>query len=223
MIPLRRLTLIALAAAVLTSACARGLTPNETLAAKALFGDTLDTSEITVSANLGLVPLPPEPPAPEGGAATPTEPPKDLCVRKRSTKRSYQSPAAFVLFNDVYFNERFYTEDTFSGFPDSVPYPAALIMAHELVHVWQWQNRAVTGYTPLVSAGESWEQVDPYFFNAAGRPEFLTYGYEQQGAILQDFVCYALFDSDSPRLGELAGILRPVLPVDGFLAELGRR
>jgi len=219
----RRLALIALAAVSLTAGCARGLSPNEVRAAKALFGDTLDTSEITVSANLGLLPLPPEPPAPEGEAAAPAEPPKDLCVRKRSTKRSYRGPAAFALFNDLYFAERFYTADTFAGFPNSVPYPSSLIMAHELVHVWQWQNRDVTGYSPLISAGESWEQVDPYFFEARGRPEYLSYGYEQQGAILQDFVCYALFDRDSPRVEELARILRPVFPVDNFLAVLDDR
>lgn len=207
----------------LVAACARPLTPNETLAAKALFGDTLDTSAITVSANLGLLPPPSEPPAPAGKAAEPVAPPKDLCVRKRSTERSYRSPAAFVLFNDVFFNERLYTDDTFAGFPNSVPYPSSLIMAHELVHVWQWQNRAVTGYSPLISAGESWEQVDPYFFDATGRAEYLTFGYEQQGAILQDFVCYALFDSSSPRLEELAAILRPVFPVDNFLALLAKR
>ncbi|MEJ1991329.1 MAG: hypothetical protein P8X50_06305 [Maritimibacter sp.] len=56
-------------------------------------------------------------------------------------------------------------------------------------------------------------EVDP---NA----EFLSYGYEQQAAMVQDFTCYALFDRQSPRLDELATLLRPVLPVDDFLAKL---
>ncbi len=37
---------------------------------------------------------------------------------------------------------------------------------------------------------------------------------------MQDFVCFALFDRDDPKLDELAAVLRPVLPVDDFLAKL---
>ena len=59
-----------------------------------------------------------------------------------------------------------------------------------------------------------------YWFTAARDAEFLTFGYEQQGAIVQDFVCYALFDAEDPKRDELAALLRPVLPVDGFLAAL---
>ena len=146
--------------------------------------------------------------------------PEDLCVRKRSTSREWRWPAAFVLRDDVFFSYDFYLSDTFAGFPESVPYPSALIMAHELVHVWQWQNRARTGYTIRGSAGETVATVDPYWFTAARDAEFLTFGYEQQGAIVQDFVCYALFDAEDPKRDELAALLRPVLPVDGFLAAL---
>ena len=64
------------------------------------------------------------------------------------------------------------------------------------------------------------ENVDPYWFEVDPNAEYLRYGYEQQGAIVQDFVCYALFAPDDPALDELAAILRPVLPVDGFLASL---
>ena len=211
---------IAALALLALSACARPLSPTETMVAKSLFGETLDTSAVSVTAGIGALPLPQAratagPAMSEARAA-----PDDICVRKRSTRRHWTWPAAFVLRDAVFFSYDFYLADTFKGFPESVPYPTALIMAHELVHVWQWQNRARTGYTAQGSAGETVENVDPYWFVADREAEFLRYGYEQQGAIMQDFVCYALFDSHDPKLEELAAILRPVLPVDDFLAKL---
>lgn len=217
-------SLAALASLVLLAACARPLTSNETLAAKALFGDTLDAEAVTVRAGVGILPLPREPrPAPDAEARPAVSPPPGLCDRKQSTQRYWTWPAAFVLNNDVFFSYDYYPHDAFRGFPRSVPYPASVIMAHELVHVWQWQNRAITNYSPTRAGGETVENVDPYWFADADATEFLSYGYEQQGALVQDFVCYAIFDSANPRLRELAAILRPVLPVDDFLALLGQR
>ncbi|WP_188526434.1 hypothetical protein [Sinisalibacter lacisalsi] len=216
--------LAVLATLALLAACARPLTPNETVAAKALFGDTLDAEAVKVRAGVGLLPLPREPqPDPDAEAPAAVTPPPGLCERKQSTRRVWRWPAAFVLQNDVFFSYDYYPHDAFRGFPRSVPYPASVIMAHELVHVWQWQNRAHTGYSPTRAAGETVANVDPYWFTANPEAEFFRLGYEQQGAMVQDFVCYAMFDSQSPRLGELAEVLRPVLPVDDFLALLPRR
>lgn len=211
----------ALCALLALSACARPLSPTETGVAKSLFGSSLDTEAVTITAGIGVLPLPQARASAAGPAmAEARAAPDDLCVRKRSARRYWTWPAAFVLRNTVFFSYDFYLADSFRGFPVSVPYPSALILAHELVHVWQWQNRARTGYTVRGSAGETLETVDPYWFAVDRDAEFLTYGYEQQGAIVQDFVCYALFDADDPKLDELAGLLRPVLPVDGFLATL---
>ncbi len=220
----RPLVLTVLASVTVLAACSRSLTPNETMVAKALFGDTLDTEEVTVMAGIGVLPLPREP-KPEPGAeeAEPQAAPPGLCDRKRSTHRYWTWPAAFVLENDIFFSYKYYPQDAFRGFPESLPYPASVIMAHELVHVWQWQNRARTAYSTNRAAQETMDNVDPYWFEANRTAEFLSYGYEQQGAIMQDFVCYAFFDRKNPRLEELAAILRPVLPVDDFLAKLPRR
>ncbi len=212
----------ALIALTLLSACARPLTSNEAEVAQALFGSSLDTSKVSVSVNLGLLPLPePRPDAAVAGA-TPAKAPPGLCERKRTTSRRMTGPAAFVLWNAVFMGERYYAPDSFAGFPDSVPFPSAILMAHELVHVWQWQNRARTHYTPIGGASETVENVDPYWFTVDPKAEFLTYGFEQQAAIVQDFTCYALFDRTSPHLAELAAVLRPVLPVDNFLSKLAR-
>ncbi len=210
--------LLALVGIVALTACARPLTPNETAVAKSLFGDTLDTGAVRVTAGIGVLPLPrPKAAAAKGEARTA---PEGLCTRKRSTQRHWRWPAAFVLGNRVFFSHDFYRADSFAGFPESAPFPVSVIMAHELTHVWQWQNRAHTGYTISGTAGETLKRVDPYWFAADGGSEFLAMGFEQQGAMVQDFTCYALFDPQNPKLGELAAILRPVLPVDGFLARL---
>lgn len=210
----------ALTALFILTACARPLTPNETLVAKGIFGDTLDTHAVQVKAGIGVLPLP-RPRRPEPGAEPAIRtPPPDLCERKRSTVRYWDWPAAFVLGDTVYFSYKYYTPDAFAGFPLSAPYPGSVLLAHELVHVWQWQNRARTAYTTEGAAGETLAQVDPYWFEASRNAEFFALGYEQQGALVQDFVCYALFDRDDPKLDELAAVLRPVLPVDKFLSEL---
>ncbi len=220
----RRVALFAfVAVTALTAACTRPLTPNETAVAKSLFGDTLDTGAVRVTAGIGVLPLPrPKTGAVVGGAGPGKvrKAPEGLCTRKRSTQRHWRWPAAFVLGNTVFFSYDFYRADSFAGFPESAPFPVSVIMAHELTHVWQWQNRARTGYSIPESAGETLKRVDPYWFTTGPRAEFLKMGFEQQGAMVQDFTCYALFDPRNPKLGELAAILRPVLPVDGFLARL---
>lgn len=210
---------LALFAVLLLAACARPLTSNETEVARSLFGDTLDTEAVSVKAGLGVLPLPRDR-VREGAPVVVADAPPDLCVRKRSTQRYWTWPAAFVLQNNVYFSYRYYAPDAFRGFPKSAPYPSSLLLAHELVHVWQWQNRARTAYTTGGAAGETIAHVDPYWFEVDRNAEFFTLGYEQQGALVQDFMCYALFDRNDPKLEELAAVLRPVLPVDDFLAKL---
>ncbi|MGR3362614.1 MAG: hypothetical protein ACU0CY_00390 [Maritimibacter harenae] len=217
-----------LAALALVAGCSRSLTPNETVFARNLFGDTLETEEIEVLAGVGVLPLPVKdarPAASKGEAAQdpePREPPEDLCVRKPNPRKYWRWPAAFVLGDDIYYSYRWYPHDAFMGLPERALYPDTVLMAHELVHVWQWQNRDRTNYSPLAAGNESIESRDPYWWESEGAQEFLSFGYEQQAAIVEDFVCYALFDPEDPKLDELADILRPVLPVDNFLKRSAR-
>jgi hypothetical protein len=53
-------------------------------------------------------------------------------------------------------------------------------LAHELVHVWQYKGLRRTGLELLVSRNYRYRLQ-------SGRP-FLSYGYEQQAAIVEDFV-----------------------------------
>lgn len=217
-----------LAAFALLSACARPLAQNEADFATALFGETIETDGIEILAGIGLTPLPREYPAlrDPNEVVTPPPPPRappaDLCERKQSTRFYWDWPAAFVVDDNIYYSYRYYTEDAFAGLPESALYPSTVLLAHELVHVWQWQNRSRTSYSSLAAGAESLAAPDPYWWVPEGGREFLTYGYEQQAAIVQDFVCFALFDSGDPKLSELADILRPVLPVDDFLRQYAR-
>ena len=100
--------------------------------------------------------------------------------------------------------------------------PHSLIMAHELVHVWQWQKRRITGYRPAKAGLESVLNIDPYFYQAGDDAKFLNYGFEQQAALVEDYLCYGLFDPDNPRRAKIRTILEPHFRMDRLDAALKR-
>nr|WP_120636205.1 hypothetical protein [Ruegeria sp. EL01] len=116
-------------------------------------------------------------------------------------------PAAIALFNKVYFARDWFLEDYMSDYPDEVNLIAAMLLAHELTHVWQWQNRKTTGYHPLRAAAEHGGRKDPYLFDLNTSPNFLSYGYEQQGAIVEEYVCCRALDPQAERTRRLHGML----------------
>ena len=206
------------------SACARGLAPGEADFAEALFGDSLDQKRIVVQPGVGLTPLPKDP-EPEVRGEAPPPPdraPQGICTRVPSPREGFQWPAGMVLWNQVLLKRDFYREDMMEGWPRAVPLPQALLMAHELVHVWQWQNRERTDYDPASSGSESVHSRDPYWYVPEAEREFLTYGFEQQAAMIEDYVCYTMFEPRAPRRAELRALIHPVLPLDAFDARLGR-
>lgn len=213
-----------LAICLSASACARGLGPGEADFADALFGASLDRESIVVQAGAGLHP-PPEDPLPEVAEQAPPAPsqlPEGVCTRLPSPREGFQWPAGVVFWNRVVLKRDFYRADMFEGWPRAVPMPHALLMAHELVHVWQWQNRARTGYDPATSGSESLHSRDPYWYVPEGNREFLTFGYEQQAAMIEDYVCYTMFEPQAARRAELRALIDPVLPLEDFDNRLGR-
>ena len=204
--------------ALLLAACSRPLTENEARFAGELFGDSLDPAEVRVRVGAGITPLPaPAPAAPEQGARA--DIPEGFCTRIPQP-RKIRWPAAFVLGNSVFFKREYYAADTFPGWPDSFLMPQGLIMVHELTHVWQWQNRATTHYSPLRPLAEAARKADPYIWDQTGPRPFQAYGFEQQAALIEDYLCYRLFESTAPRLDELRAILAPVLPLQRLEAAL---
>lgn len=192
--------------------CSRPLAPGEAALAADLFGPALDAGRVRVTAGIGLAPLPARPAPPARTAA----PGPDPCLRTPAAARGL--PAAFVIGNRVHLVGRFYRDDLVPDWPGPVHPALAMLLAHELVHVWQWQQRAVTGYSPLRALAEGLGPGDPYFHAAGdGRP-FLAHRYEQQAAIVEDHVCHLLLDPRAPRRARLAAILAVHFPPIGTAA-----
>lgn len=122
-------------------------------------------------------------------------------------------PAALTLFNTVFFTKDWYVDNYASGYPDRLFLVEAMLLAHELTHVWQWQNRKRTGYSPLRAASEHGNSDDPYLFELSGAPNFLDYGYEQQGAIVEEYVCCRALAPDAERTKRMHDMLKRAMPV----------
>lgn len=203
------LLLILLAAA----ACGRPLTHEERAFAATIHGDQIDPGRVRVMRG-ALV-----------GSVTFRRP-----VRPRTTCREKilppiedefvtSRPAAVVLFNGMFFTRDWYAPNYAPRFPERLFLLDAMLFAHELTHVWQWQNRARTGYHPLRAAAEQVRTLDPYLVDLGEAPAFLDFGYEQQGAIVEEYVCCRALDPAGARTRRLHDMLRRVLPVSDLPAS----
>lgn len=210
----RRMTLVAGLMAV--AACSRPLTQAETRFAADLFGPSLDAAKVRVAQGVGITPLYRTVPI----AIVEVEATDAACVRTRQP-RGAQPPQAFTVGNRIHFQTGLYASDMALTWPVALRVPHALVLAHELTHVWQWQNRSRTGYTPARAVAESWRLADPYFA-AGGESGFLSFGFEQQAALVADYVCFTLSNPTHPRRAEIRAILEPILPLDAFEAAIAR-
>ncbi len=122
-------------------------------------------------------------------------------------------PAAVAVYNRVLFDKDWYIDDYLPDYPDQIGLIAAMLFAHELTHVWQWQNRATTGYSPLRAASEHGGSADPYLFEINTDRRFGDFGYEQQGSIVEEFVCCRALAPQAPRTQRLHALIAQVMPV----------
>ena len=99
------------------------------------------------------------------------------------------------------------------GHPDDVSLLAVMFFAHEMIHVWQWQNRTQTGYHPLKAASEHGQGKDPYLFDIQDQTKFLDFGYEQQASIVEEYICCRALDRDAPRTQRLHDMIAQSFPV----------
>ena len=196
------------------AACTRPLTPAESDFAEKLFGETLDTAPVRILS------LPYWDPDAKDDAEI-LRGTERACVRTPQP-RGAQPPQAFALGNGMHFSGSLQGSDMTLAWPKALRFPQAIIFAHEMTHVWQWQNRSWTGYTPWRALGESIREPDPYFSETGQSPDFLGFGYEQQAAIVEDYVCFAFANPTHPRRAELRALLEAVFPVDAFDAAINR-
>lgn len=122
-------------------------------------------------------------------------------------------PAAITLHNKVFYTRPYYLRDFMARYPEKMDLYAAMIFAHEMTHVWQWQNRDVTGYSPLRAGGEHATQADPYLFDLSTNARFLDYGYEQQAGIVEEYLCCRALDPQAPRTARLRAMLQDAFPL----------
>lgn len=192
---------------LLLAGCGRPLTETESAFLETIHGDSLDQSRLRM-VDGALV----------GEVTFERKPRPRVTCRERilpPAKREVVtvSPAGVTLFNRIYFSEDWYLDDYLPKYPRQLHLSAAMLLAHEATHVWQWQNRKLTGYHPLKAAAEHQASDDPYLFEIDGTPDFLSFGYEQQGAIVEEYVCCRALDPQADRTKRLHDMLARVMPV----------
>lgn len=183
------------------ASCGRPLTEHERAFATRLHGDTLNLDRVRLVEG-----------APVAAITYTRKARPRLACRERilppvKEETVTGKPAGVALFNRVYFTRDWYLDDYMAQYPERVNLIAAMLLAHELTHVWQWQNRKTTGYHPLRAAAEHGRTDDPYLFDLSTSPDFLAYGFEQQGAIVEEYVCCRALDPDAPRTKRLHDML----------------
>lgn len=199
---------------LLTAACGRPLTGNETAFLRDIQGDQLDTGRIRFHDGLAA------------GSITYQRPirPRLTCMERiwppSQGETVTVAPGAMTVFNRVFYRDDLYREDFMAAYPERVDLLDAMLLAHEAVHVWQWQNRDRTGYSPLKALFEHGRSDDPYLFDPEQESRFLDHGYEQQGAIMEEYVCCRLLDPEAPRTARLHAMIGAEMPLSGLDAAL---
>ena len=192
---------------VLLAACGRPLTPSEKAFARQLHGPTLNTSRIRFIRG-----------APVDSVTFRREKRPRLACRERilpepETDIITTAPAAVALYNRILFSNPYYLDDYMAGYPNQMGLLEAMLFAHEVTHIWQWQNRKTTGYSPWRAAREHGGGRDPYLFDIATQAQFLDYSYEQQAGIVEEYVCCATLDPKAPRTARLRAMIEGAMPL----------
>ena len=187
--------------------CGRPLTENEVAFAQTLHGDTLDVDRVR------LVDGAPTRAVTFRRKARPRVTCRERLLPPRTDALVTSKPAAVALWTRVLFDSDWYLDDYLPDYPTEVNLVAAMLLAHELTHVWQWQNRDITGYSPLKAATEHQFTDDPYLFDIGAARQFSDFGYEQQGSIVEEFVCCRALDPQAPRTQRLHALIAQAMPV----------
>ncbi|MEM1237283.1 MAG: hypothetical protein AAGI10_09955 [Pseudomonadota bacterium] len=191
---------------LLLAACGRPLTGTETALVSDLFGPSLDPAKVRILPDAPLrsftVNVPPRP--------------RVTCQERVVPARTGTlkvTPAGMVAFNQLLLSENWSLEDFLPRYPEAINLYEAMFFAHEMTHVWQWQNRERTNYHPLKAATEHLRSDDPYLFDPDSVQPFLSYGYEQQASLVEEYVCCAALDPDGARTERLKQLISKEIPI----------
>ncbi|MEP3845332.1 MAG: hypothetical protein ABJM43_08330 [Paracoccaceae bacterium] len=198
---------LTLSCALLLSSCGRPLTEAEIAFSDTIHGDQLDVSKVR------LIHGAPTRAVTFKRPVRPRVTCRENILPPSKSETVTGKPAAVALWNRVLFDRDWYLDDYLPEYPDEIGLIAAMLLAHELTHVWQWQNREKTGYSPLKAAREHQRSADPYLFDTSNDAAFLDYGYEQQGSIVEEFVCCRALDPTGARTERLHDLISQAMPV----------
>ena len=192
---------------LLLAACGRGLTDSERALMFPIMGPTFDADNARM-VEAGFI-----------GMRT-----REYPTRPQTTCRERINPppsgptitvrtAGAVAWTHVLTNPDWTIPNYAPEYPEAINLPAAMYFAHEMVHIWQWQNRETTGYTPFRGLAEHKPGVDPYLFDPQDQIEFLDMGYEQQAALVEEFICCRTLAPNAARTERLHQALSTAMPV----------
>lgn len=194
-----------LAALLVLSACGRPLTPQEVAFLGTVQGSGLDTSKVRLFDDLAV-----------GAPITVPASPRVTCQQRLypppAASTIQTGTAAMTIFDGIHFRSDYYAGNFLADWPKTINLPAAMLLAHEMTHVWQWQHRDVTHYFPLKAALEHVRSRDPYLFDPDTPADFLSLGYEQQGSVVEEYVCCRTLAPHAARTSRLHDMLRRVFP-----------
>lgn len=101
------------------------------------------------------------------------------------------------------------------------PVQNSLLLAHEVMHVWQWQNRDTTKYSLVKVALEHLRYKYPYAYQITGKP-LLSYRYEQQAAIVADYVYLSKWAPESAETKVYRRLVGEAFGLEGLLRSMGQ-
>ncbi len=191
-------------ALALTACASRPLTPSEVALLGPLHGPTLDTRAVRIARApvVGIFPI------------TYDARPRTTCRERISpplTGRITVQTGGITLFNRLFLSGEAWRGDYAADAPLALG--DAMFIAHEATHVWQWQQRRLTGYHPVKAFTEQVTEDDPYLLDPLTRRPFLDHGYEQQASLVEEYLCCATLDPGGQRTTRLHDLLRQVMPV----------
>jgi hypothetical protein len=189
------------------AACGRPLTEAEAAYMADLQGESFDAAAVRIARNpvigLGTRIYPARPQITCRERIWP--PPDGPTIEART--------AGIVLFNTMHVRPDFYLPDYVAPREGRRSLAAAMFFAHEMTHVWQWQNRAATAYHPFRAFSEHVRIEDPYLFDPQDDRAFLDYGYEVQASLVEEYVCCRAVDPRGARTRRLERLIGQVMPV----------
>jgi hypothetical protein len=207
--------LLGIACLVLLAACGRPLAPAERGFLATFHGAGLDYGRVRIGD--GFQPL----------IRTVPTPPRITCQQKLyppiATRTITGGAPAMTLFNTVFLRDDWASDNLTGDWPRVLDLQQALLLMHEAVHVWQWQQRRSTRYHPVKAALEHVGSPDPYLFDPATRADFASFGYEQQGAIAEEYLCCSILAPDAERTRRLHAMLAEVLPLSPLSTPIAER